>query len=241
MLSELYKKHRAIFGTNTSYFPFVIKLIDMCEAGPVSVHGGGMKNDPTQIEGVYVIEARQDARIVSGTNSENNLELFENIANNTIERSFRYMNIQADDAFLIMPGVPCALGEDTLVYSITTPLLETSNLYDWGRYSELNIDKAVDSFRYNSSISTFERKNRGDGRETVLESDLFVLERIDATEPVSEWTDEYFCVYTALTPGRLDYGGEIRRFAAGETFLFPAGFGDYTVADAILLKAYPRQ
>jgi mannose-6-phosphate isomerase len=200
-----------------------------------------MKNDATQIEGVYVIEARQNARIVSGTKFKNNLELFESIANNTIERSFRYLHVQAGNAFLVLPGVPHAVGEGILTYSIATPLLETSSLHDWGKYSDPNIDKAVDAFRYNSSIFISEPKAKEDGKETLLESDLFGLERIDATTPVDEYTDQYFCVYTALTQGYLNYRGGSSRFAAGDTFIIPAGFGSYTIMDGVLLKAYPQK
>jgi mannose-6-phosphate isomerase len=241
MLSELYKKHREFFGTSTPYFPFVIKFVDTCESGPVSVHGGGMKNDATQIEGVYVIEARQNARIVSGTKFKNNLELFESIASNTIERSFRYLPVQTGDAFLVLPGVPHAVGEGILAYSISTPLLETSSLYDWGKYSDPNIDKAVDAFRYNSSIFISEPKAQEGGKATLLESDLFALERIDAIAPVSEYTDQYFCVYTALTQGSLDFRGGSSRFAAGDTFVIPAGFGSYSIVSGTLLKAYPQK
>jgi mannose-6-phosphate isomerase len=206
----------------------------------VLVHGGGQKNDATQIEGVYVIESRPRARVVSGTKLRNNLELFESIAENTIEDSFYYLDVKAGDAFLVPPGTLHAAGEDMLMYSITTPLIETSSIYDWGRYGELNIDKAIDSFRYDYSISTFEHMRIDDSRELVLESELFRLERIDAMTPLNENADDCFCAYTAFTPGRIDYDGRSKHFAAGDTFLIPAGLGAYTITSGVLLKACPR-
>jgi mannose-6-phosphate isomerase len=199
-----------------------------------------MKSDATQIEGVCVIDARPGANIVSGTRVGNGLELFEGIANNTIEDSFRHLDVRAGDAFLIPPGAPHSLGDGILAYSITSPLLETSGVYDWGRYGELNIDKALDSFRYDYSISLCARERKDESREVLIESELFRLERVDATVPVEEYTDRYFCAYTALTQGRIRYTERTRNFAAGDTFLMPAGFGDYTILDGVLLKAQPE-
>jgi mannose-6-phosphate isomerase class I len=177
---------------------------------------------------------------VSGTKLRNNLELFEAIANNTIEDSFYYLDIRKGDSFVVPPGTLYSRGNEVLIYSIATPLLETSSIYDWGKYGELNIDKAIDSFRYDFSISVFERERIDDSRELVLESELFRLERIDAMTPVHESTDRCFCVYTAFSPGRISYGGRSKNFAAGDTFLMPAGFGEYTIIGGVLLKALPQ-
>jgi mannose-6-phosphate isomerase len=241
MLSELYKNNPELFGTSTSYFPFVIKLIDASQTMPVLVHGGGLKSDINQIEGNYVIEVDNPVKVVSGTTLRNNLELFNAIANNSIVESLKYIYVTTGDSFLIPPGTLFALGGGMLTYSITTPLIETASVYDWGKYSGYSLDKVVDSFRFNDSIEKFEQKLVGQDREVVLDCELFHVERIDAIVPSKEYGGDKFSVYTALSPGRIDYDGRAKKFRAGDTFLVPANFGDYTVTGGKLIKASPKK
>jgi mannose-6-phosphate isomerase len=241
MLSELYKKNPELFGTSTAYFPFVIKLIDANETLPVLVHGGGLKGGIEQIEGTYVIDVDNPVKIVSGTTLKNNLELFNAIANNSLIDSLKYIYVTAGDSFLIPPGTLFALGGGMLAYSITTPLIETASVYDWGKYSGYSLDKVVDSFRFNDSIEKFEQRTNGQDREIVLDCELFSVERIDAIVPAEERSSDVFSVYTALAPGRIEHDGRSKNFRAGDTFLIPANFGDYTVTGGKLIKAIPKK
>jgi mannose-6-phosphate isomerase len=241
MLSELYKSNPELFGTSTPYFPFVIKLIDASQTMPVLVHGGGLKSDNDQIEGIYVIDVDNPVKVVSGTSFRNNLELFNAIANNSLEENLKYIYVTSGDSFLIPPGILFALGGGMLTYSITTPLVETASVYDWGKYSGYSLDKVVDSFRFNESIDKFEQTASGQGREIILDSALFRVERIDAIVPSVEHSEDKFAVFTALAPGRIDYKGHAKKFRAGDSFLVPANFGDYTVTGGKLIKATPKR
>ncbi|MDR0852496.1 MAG: hypothetical protein LBN36_08370 [Clostridiales Family XIII bacterium] len=240
MLSDLYKREQAhLFGTETPYVPFVIKLIDARKRIPVLVHGGGLKNDDTQVEGAYIIKIENEHRMVAGTSLKNGLELFGAIAENTLENHLNYLEIQEGDALLVPPGVFHCFGDDMLIYTITTPLIETASVFDWGRYSELKIDKVADSFHYDDTLRTSKPEVIDEFRKVLLQNSCFKLLYIDARSPLPERTDAVFCAYTSLSPGRIDYNGKSKNFRAGETFLIPAHFDEYTISGGSLLKAIP--
>jgi mannose-6-phosphate isomerase len=241
MLSELYRNNPELFGTTSTYFPFVIKLIDASRTLPVLVHGGGLKDGIDQIEGNYIIDVDDPVKVVSGTTLKNNLELFNAIANNSLADSLKYIYVTAGDSFIVPPGTLFSLGGGMLAYSITTPLIETASVYDWGKYSGYSLDKVVDSFRFDDSIEKFEQQPLGQDREVVLDCELFRVERIDAIVSAEEHSRDKFSVYTALAPGRIDYQRRVKKFRAGDTFLIPANFGNYTVTGGKLLKASPKK
>jgi mannose-6-phosphate isomerase class I len=236
MLSELYKRNRELFGTDTMFFPFLIKFFDAKEMLPVMVHGGGLKDDETQAMAVYIIDAEPGAKAAVGTTLKNSLELFNAIAHHTLGDSLNYLDIQVGDSFMIPPGTPYTLGGGVLGYSITTPLCEICNVYDWNCYNDFNIDKVIDSFRYDFTPSPAVPTPVGQGKELLIRGELFSLERIEAQTAVTECTDKYFSVYTSLSPGQIEYAGKSEAFRAGDTFIVPAGFGEFSLTGGTLIK-----
>jgi len=240
MLSELYKRHPEIFGTSTSYFPFVIKFIDAGRKLPLVVNGGGLKSDADQIEGNYVVQAVGPVSLVSGTNLKNNLELFNAIENNSLDNNLEYISVSDGDSFVIPPGLPHAIQSGALLYKIATPLLETSNVKDCGKYSGYDLDSMAITFRFEGHIEKFEQKEIEHGRTLIIDTERFCVEKIDSVVPVEENTDKTFVCYTSLAPGYIEKEGYKKSFRAGDTFIIPAGFGKYTLTGGLLLKAIPK-
>jgi mannose-6-phosphate isomerase len=240
MLSELYKTYHELFGTDTPYFPFVIKFVDTAEPTPVHAHGCGVKNDSSQSKAWYIIHADEGAQLVTGTSVRNSLELFNAIAEDSIEASLRYTGIDSGDTFHIPPGALHGVGGGVLLYEITSPLLETSQLYDWNKYSENQIDEGVDTFRFNYAIPKCEPLQVSEDRIILFEGAVVILEKIDATLTIHEQTEDKFCVYTALSNGTIGYDGKARSYRSGDTFLIPANSNDYILTGGILIKAYCR-
>jgi mannose-6-phosphate isomerase len=240
MLSDLYKKHHELFGTKTPYFPFVIKMVDINDTIPLIVHGGGLKNDASQIEGVYAVKTDNPVKVVSGTTLKNNLEFFSAIASDTIGDHLCDLYITENDSFVLPPGVLFASGAGGLFYTISSPMMETAYVYDWNKYSDYSPEKVVGDHKFDYRLKKFDQILTDEGRKLVLESEIFRVELIDAVIPVEENGGRLFAAYTALAPGRVTYGESARTFRAGETFVIPAGFGPYTITGGRVLKASPK-
>lgn len=238
MLSDLYKDHRELFGTQSEYFPFVIKLIDAKERLPVQVSGGFMKDPIVQSQGWYVIKADPGAQLVVGADLKDGYELFNSIAGESLEEVLVYEDIKAGDTFFVPPGYLHSIGSGTLMYEISHPLKETTRIYDWGRYNEMHLDKVQDTFVFKDGIKKSKPKHLGRGKELILDSEFFKLQKVDATDGQEEEVRAHFCAYTALSAGVIKYNDGQRDYRAGETFLMPAGFGQYILRGGVLIKAY---
>jgi|GEM_PF-1833152 len=241
MLSELYRCHPEFFGTSSEYFPFVIKFIDAHEKMPLIINGGGLKSDADQFEGDYIIFAEEPVQLVSGTTLKNNLELFNAIADNSIEDKLERIYLNTGDSFIVSPGSPHAIETGALIYKISTPLIETSKIYDYGKYSEFDLENMATSFRFQGGTVKVEQRELAPGRFSVIETERFCVELIDAVVTYKDTSGEVFSCYTSLAPGYIENDGRRRSFRAAETFLVPAGFGDYSITGGRLLKAMPRE
>lgn len=238
MLSDLYNDHRELFGTKSDFFPFVIKLVDAKDRLPVQVSGGDMKESIIQSMGWYVIAAEPGAKLVVGADLKDGYELFNTIASESLEDVLIYEDIKAGDTFFVPPGYLNSICEGTLMYEISHPLKETTRIYDWGKYNEMHLDKVLDTFVFEDGIMKTSPKYISQGKELILDSQFFKLQKVDATARIEEETRGHFCAYTALEGGMIIYSDGEREFRAGETFIIPAGFGKYILDGGVLIKAY---
>ncbi|MDR0854693.1 MAG: class I mannose-6-phosphate isomerase [Clostridiales Family XIII bacterium] len=239
MVSELFKRNRELFGIDTPYFPFVIKILDVDSQCPVMIHGGGMKNDAGQTEGLYVIRAEEGSHIIAGTKLDNSLELFNAIAQETIMDSADVIETKKGDCFVVPAGVLHSIGAGHIIYEISSPLRESSQIYDWGRYSENNIESVLDSFKFGKTIGKAERKELLPGVTRLIRSELFSLDEIDATVEVKGKSSGVFNVYTALGRGVVTVEDSSYKYNSGDTFIITANTEEWTLTGGTLLKAYP--
>jgi mannose-6-phosphate isomerase class I len=249
MLSDLYKKHRELFGTESNYFPFVIKFVDVGERQPLLVHGGGLKSDATQSEGLVIIDAEPDSGpSVVGTKIKDSIELFSALADESgkeIEDSLIYMQLHKGDSIFVPPGCLHAIAGGTLLYTVTSPLVETTSLYDWKKYNGWNIEKAVGKFLFDFSAEKTEHMQTDFSTRLVLDSELYRLELIETVTGFDTSQGGMFSAFTSLAPGYIEYAGgkeepQKMRFRAGETFLMPAGFGDFRITGGLVLRLSPK-
>ncbi|MDR2486340.1 MAG: hypothetical protein LBD12_00100 [Clostridiales Family XIII bacterium] len=236
MLSDLFERNPGLFGIGTPCFPFVIKLMDTRVMTPLIVQRGGAKSDASHM-GVYVVSVDKPVPIVSGTSLHNKLELFNAIAGNTLAETLRYTYVDTGDSYMVQPGTFYAIGGGALAYTINSPLIENERDFDWSAYSGFELDKIVDSFQFDMGTEKFVQQNVSEGRDLVLECALFKVERIDASLPRMDKAWARFAAFTALGGGCLRYVGGEARYHAGETFIVPAGFGEFSLEGGTLLKA----
>ncbi|MDR3305162.1 MAG: hypothetical protein LBS85_03895 [Clostridiales Family XIII bacterium] len=240
MLSELYKKNRELFGTESTYFPFVIKLLDFGEQSPAVIHGGGLKAGGEQYEGWYVVKAEAGAQMMTGTKLTNGLALFNAIAADTVMESAYVTEVHEGESFVAPPGILHSIGPGQVYYEISSPLRESSQIYNWGRLGEQPFEQALDAFRFGEPVKRQEQREILPGLVSLLETDLFRLEKVDAAEPVAFEKEAVFSVYTALIRGTITTDSGVYRFGGGDTFMIPANSESYAVTGGRLLKATPK-
>jgi mannose-6-phosphate isomerase len=236
MLMQLYKEHRELFGTDTPYMPLVVKLIDAHDTMPVKVNGGGMKNDVTQTDLLYIVDADPLSQMVVGADLKDGLELFNAIATDSVADHLYHKNVKPEEAYAVPAGTLYALGAGVLALSVTTPLAETSNLYDWEAFGQLELDKAIDSFRYDFAVEKYPSYDVGVGRRVLVENDLFLMEKFESIEGISDNTGDKFAVFTALAHGRIEHDHGTCQYRAGDSFMMPAGSGNFTIYCSDLIK-----
>ena len=240
-LGDLYRTVPELFGTNTPYFPLVIKLMDVTGERPTSINGGWIKSDADQTDGFYVVEAGEDAWLKSGTKLTCSLELFKSIVADTVADSLFETQIETGDSFVVPSGMLYSIGGGQVIYQIASPLRETSLLDDIETSENQELEKALEAFSFGKPLDFEEQVEIAPGITRVLETDLFCLERIDAVVPVDCVCTSVFSAYTALSRGILRTDQNTYVYSGGDTFLVPAGEESYRFDGGVLLKATPRR
>jgi mannose-6-phosphate isomerase len=252
-LKDLYRSEPGLFGTKTPYFPLVIKLMDVTGQVPASLHGGGVKSDADQTDGAYVIEAGPDAWMKSGTRLPGAFELFQAMADGTVESNAFETAVEAGNSYVMPPGILHSSGGGQVVYQIASPLRESTLLQDMEANGDRELEKTFEAFRFGVSIAPEPQTETAPGVTRLLETELFTLDKIDAVSPVDCVSGPVFTAYTALSRGTVNAGKHAYTYNGGDTFVIPAcagmtggtagmtedGEDAYQLVGGVLLKATP--
>jgi mannose-6-phosphate isomerase len=238
-LKDLYRAEPGLFGTETPYFPLVIKLLDVTGAMPTSIHGGGVKSDADQTDGAYVVEAGPGAWMKSGTQLSGAFELFQAMAGGTVESSAFETPVRAGDSFLVPSGILHSFGGGQILYQIASPLRESTLIHDMEATEDRELEKAFEAFRFGVSVTPEPQTETAPGVTRLFGTELFTVDKIDAVAPVDCSSGTVFTAYTALSRGAVHAGGHAYTYNSGDTFVIPAGEDAYQLVGGILLKATP--
>ena len=238
-LSELFARRKNLFGIEGQYFPFVVKLLEVEKQTPISIHGGGLKDDRTQYEGWYIISADEDSSIMTGTKLKNSKELRSSIKEGKMMETPFLHRPKEGECFLVPPGTPHSVSSGLLMYEISSPLRESSQVFDWEKRDEHPSDYVYTTVKYGEEILPSDPVNVSENIELLLKSDFFVLEKIDAHNTVTLNSEKVFMAFTALQDGVVSGKDFSTNYKAGETFMIPAGNEKFTLSGGTLLRAMP--
>ncbi|MFA7082617.1 MAG: type I phosphomannose isomerase catalytic subunit [Bacteroidales bacterium] len=145
------------FGEN---FPLLFKIIDAKDKLSVQVHPDnklaqqkGMDNGKTEMW--YVMQADQEAEIISGFNKDmNKVETINRLRENTISEVLNIDKTEKGDLFFIPAGRIHAIGSGVLLAEIQQSSDATYRVYDWDRKDEegnsrkLHIQEALEALDF---------------------------------------------------------------------------------------------
>ena len=234
-------------------FPLLFKLIDAHEDLSIQVHPNdtlaqkrGLKNGKTEMW--YIMQAEQDAQLISGFNKTINKESFEKLlTQNRLETVLNYEKVIAGDVFFMPSGRIHSIGKGILLAEIQQSSDTTYRIYDWNRTDDdgnprpLHIAESLDAIDfqvqtdYKTHYSTEEDKT-----SPIIQSPCFTTNILNAHTPVRKNFSEldsfvvYLCVEGSFS---VSYDGEITTVHAGEILLIPNVITELIIVPTPMVKA----
>ena len=219
-------------------FPLLIKLIDARDKLSVQVHpnddnAAAVDGDP-KTEMWYFLEGDADAQIYCGLKPGIGKEEFKQaLEDKTFADILQTIPAVNGDAVFVPGGRVHAIGSGCLILEIQQNSNTTYRLYDWdrtdaeGNSRELHIDKA---------LQVIDWENNGDPhcdvRGTTIEScEYFQLDRYELTEETAfpNLGKSFHALFISEGIGIIRWANGEDILSAGQSWLVPAGLGDYEI------------
>lgn len=247
------KLRKDIFGNHCldmEKFPILIKFIDATKNLSIQVHPGDLytkihENDSGKTEVWYIMECKENAKIVYGFKEKVTSENLEEAVGN-IEENVRYVTVHKGDFISIPSGTIHAIMEGIVLCEVQQSSDVTYRVYDWNRVDkngnprELHKEKALDVIDLNSNtkISNYEKI---DSNLNIYKSKPFNIDMIKVEGETNEVSNEdSFYAYVVIEgEGSIKKGNTSKRIEKGTTFLIPATLGGYSLIGKMkLMKIY---
>lgn len=230
-------------------FPILVKFIDAGRDASVQVHPDDAyarlheNGENGKAEMWYVLDAKEDARLTYGFYRDMDRETVQSaLADGSIGKYLRKVNVKKDDVFYIEPGCVHAIGAGTLIAEIQQNSNVTYRLYDYGRCEkngkkrELHVDKALAVANLKASGTPRQpmrilKYQPGCATELLCRCKYFQVERVlvnvnEVTKAVHmEVNEESFIVLMCLEGQGTLKGLEELAFQKGDCIFVPAGAG----------------
>jgi mannose-6-phosphate isomerase len=244
-------------------FPLLFKIIDACERLSVQVHPddaqareyGWGANGKTECW--YVIDARENARIVAGFREEVTREQISRaIEADSLDLLLNAVPIKSGDVLFIPAGTVHAVFEETLLYEVQQTSDTTLRLYDWGRLGADGKGRPLHLREALLAVDTHARDHRpltpvvldekGCTHAYLSACRYFALERyaFQAEADIAFQAKQSFSVLTVINGTvRLTFPAGKTELSAGTTVLLPACLRDVRASGAagaeFLLSSVP--
>lgn len=248
---ELLEKHGdEIMGNYNKgeKFPLLVKLINSREKLSVQVHPGDKyaeinEGDSGKTEAWYVIDAKEGATLIVGTNDCTKEEFKNAIKNNEVEKYLNKIEVKRGDCFLINSGLVHAICEGVIIAEIQQNSDVTYRVYDYGRPREIHVKKALDVIDLNLKAENLRGKeNLGDVTKGILlcENEYFGIIKYKVNDEVNLEENERFAIITAVEGEGVIVGEDYKEILKkGDSYLIPANIGQYKVQGSVtFLKSY---
>jgi len=231
-------------------FPVLTKFIDARENLSVQVHPSdeyALKHEGQygKSEMWYVVSCEEGAGLYMGLERECSPEEFAaRVADGTVEEVLSFKKVTPGDVFYIPAGTIHAIGAGVLIYEIQQNSTLTYRLYDYmrrdkdGNLRELHIDKAMKV----SKLEVYCPENFGNEENVIGKCEYFTTKKHEISDtPITlTVTDASYMAFTCVKGvGEISYveGGKAvcEKLLSGDTYLAPAGAGEFTVSGNMTL------
>ena len=167
-LSQVLQVHPEYVGSHphtVGELPILVKFIDAEKDLSIQVHPDDEyalehENSLGKTEMWYIVKARSGAQLVYGFNNDVNYSIVSQaLADNSIMKHLRKVDVHAGDTFFISAGTVHGIGAGNLLVEVQESSNVTYRLYDYdrvdksGKKRELHLDKALAVANFKSSNS----------------------------------------------------------------------------------------
>lgn len=231
-------------------FPLLVKFLSPKEKLSVQVHPDdkyAMKYEDGELgktEAWYIVEAKEGAYIILGTNGCTREQFIKAVEDGTVEEYMNKINVKKGDVYYLKSGLIHTMGPGIIVAEIQQNSDTTYRVYDYGRGRQTHLEKALDVIRFDYEGKKSEGllvKKEGYDKIYYCLNEHFSLEIYDISESMTEKSDENrFYIFTAVDGKGIIYydKGEVD-FKKGDSILIPATLGEYCVrGNCKLIKSY---
>jgi mannose-6-phosphate isomerase len=220
-----------------SRFPLLIKFLFPRQKLSVQVHPDDRRaqriGEPCgKCECWYVVRALPTAQIGLGLRPGINCEMFRMaIESNQAEHMLNWLTIRAGEMYYVDAGTVHALGPDSIIVETQQNSDLTYRLYDYGRPRQLHLKEGMEAIEERTGAGRVEPRRLNDGRELLIASPRFVVEKLKLREPLTLVPESLRSSLQVLVPIE---GGAVIECAGcqpvtvmqGEAAVIPAALSD---------------
>lgn len=237
-LSELYRKHRELFGgIKGDEFPLLVKIIDAKDKLSIQVHPDDAyakeheNGSLGKTECWYVMDCPEGAELVIGHNAKTREELADMIHSGKYEELIRRIPVKKGDFVQIVPGTIHAITGGLLILETQQSSDITYRVYDYGRL----VDGKPRQIHVEQSIEVTNVPDESDKKGLVhaqglshnelhelVSCDYYKVWKLNVSGNSTITQDQPF-----MNASVLEGEGEVngRKVKRGNHFILPFGYG----------------
>ena len=257
-LKEAYEKHPTLF-TEKVYdkFPLLIKILDASDNLSVQVHPEddyakvNENGELGKTECWYVLDAKEDAKLVYGHSAITREEFNSRIDNAEWNELFIEEKVKEGDFFYIPAGTLHAIGEGILIYEVQQNSDTTYRVYDYdrtdkdGNKRELHIEKTKDvtTVPFEKVVTNPKEEKVGESTITYLANEkYFSVFKINVIEQIVIEKNKTGNLFTVLEgDGSIVINGIKHNVKKGDSFILTTECTSYILeGNMLLIGSYDR-
>lgn len=213
-LSKLYQEHRELFGNIADKeFPLLVKIIDANNDLSVQVHpddeyAAKYENSLGKTECWYVLDAKENTRMVMGHHAKTKEELIECIKNDNYDKLLNSFKIKKGDFYYIPSGTIHAICSGSLIYEAQQSSDITYRVYDYhrkdkdGKERQLHVKQSIDTINVPYKPTTQDEKEvfHEDNYDLIslIKAEYFSVNKLDIHGNVSFCHNQPFSLVSVI-------------------------------------------
>ena len=220
-------------------FPLLVKLINSKDNLSVQVHPDDEyarvnENSFGKTEAWYVVDAKEGAELIVGTNGCTKEEFTAAIKSNTVEDCLNRIKVKKGDAFLINSGLVHAIGAGLIIAEIQQNSDITYRVYDYGRPREIHVEKSLDVIDFSltpKKLVEDYKEELGYKFTSLCKNQYFSIDKcvVDTNYTNSTNGDNFVILTIVDGSGKVTGNSYTETIKKGDSILLPASLGNYTI------------
>jgi mannose-6-phosphate isomerase len=228
-------------------FPLLIKFIDANQDLSIQVHpddalAKARHNSFGKTEMWYVIDADEDATLISGFNKQTNKqEYLDYFKAGKLTDLLNREHVDNDDVFFLPAGRVHTIGKGLLIAEIQQTSNITYRIYDFDRVDkngnkrELHVEEATAAIDYNFYEDYKTSYDRSAQETELVASEYFITNRLMVSDSLHrdyQDLDSFKILMVLEGTGNLMINKESFAFVSGDTYLVPAAIKSLEIVSA---------